>query len=610
VLKKVIFVGCFVVINMFATPVKEDIVTNIKQEFKTDFGVWDLKFNKDTLVLRFENINMLYPKGSSNISQSFKLILKDFVPRYVQILQPYESNIKKVEIEGFTSSENSHGNTKDEKYQKNLLLSQKRADRVLSFIETLDDEVLKENKNFIDEKFIAKGKSSSNLIFKENGEEDKIKSRRIEIAIKFFDDSSSLNSPTTSKSDGKKLYDYVQRLLIENPTLKKQLAILKSAKEDIEKSKAAFQPKLELNYSYTDYRHYSDGTALVKNNDQSRDITLQYNLFNGFKDREQLNITQSNYAVKGYQKEQIEEELIYSLVEAYITAQQITDINALSRKNYMDYMSWVEKEKIRFQNGITSLKDFRKIEARSINRFMNFEEDTKRYNDSITTLQKYLDFDDKDMKLFKSENPQSKYFGNVVLGLKDVAKYSPYIQEAQSNVNLYEQKMLKSKVNFYPVVDLVGKSSILDEAYITSSNDRTTREKSITVKAKINLYAGGADKADYQKKFYEYQQKLAKRDEVLRDVKYKLDLTYNKYFMLDSKQNFMGDLVKKREEEYVAANYDYKFAQIDANSLLDITDEVYQAKRQFIETKYNYILVKYEILKNLGLLKEYILGAI
>jgi len=197
VLKKVIFVGCFVVINMFATPVKEDIITNIKQEFKTDFGVWDLKFNKDTLVLRFENINMLYPKGSSNISQSFKLILKDFVPRYVQILQPYESNIKKVEIEGFTSSENSHGNTKDEKYQKNLLLSQKRADRVLSFIETLDDEVLKENKNFIDEKFVAKGNSSSNLIFKENEEEDEIKSRRIEIAITFVDDSSKLNSQTT-----------------------------------------------------------------------------------------------------------------------------------------------------------------------------------------------------------------------------------------------------------------------------------------------------------------------------------------------------------------------------------------------------------------------------
>lgn len=609
-LKRIILIGSLVVSTLVANPIKEDISKNIKKEFKSDFGVWDLKFNKDTLVLRFENINMLYSRGSSNISQSFGLILKDFIPRYVEILKAYESDIEKIEINGFTSSENSHGKTKDEKYQKNLVLSQKRANKVLSFIKTLDDAVIKENKDFIDEKFVAIGKSSSNLIIKTNGEEDKIKSRRIEIAIKFFNDSSSLNDIGEAKSAGKKLYDYVQRLLVENPTLKKQLAILKSAKEDITAAKASFKPKLEVNYSYTNYRKYKDWTALVKDYDQSRDITLQYNLFNGFKDKEQLNIARSNYITTGYTKKQIESELIYSLVEAYITAQQVMDINELSRQNYMDYMSWVEKEKIRFQNGVTSLKDFRKIEARSINRFMNFEEDTKRYNDAITTLQKYIDFDDKEMELFKSEDPQSKYFGNVILGLKDVEKYSPYIQEAKNNVNLYQQKMLKAKVNFYPVVDLIGKSSILDERYTKSTSNRTTRERSIALNAKINLYAGGADKADFQKKLYEYHQKIAKRDEVIRDTKYKLDLTYNKYFMFDSKKNFMGELVQKREDEYVAANYDYKFAKIDSNTLLDITDEVYQAKRQLIETKYSYILVKYEILKNLGLLKEYILGGI
>jgi len=609
-LKRIIFLGFFVVVSVFANPVNKDIAKNIKQEFKTDFGVWDLKFNKDTLVLRFANTNMLYSKGSSHISRSFKLILKDFMPRYVAILKPYESDIKKVAIDGFTSSENSHGKTKDEKYKKNLLLSQKRADGVLAFIKTLDNKVLQENKAFIDKKFVAIGKSSSHLIFKTNGEEDKIKSRRIEIAIQFFDDTLLEKSIATSKSEGKTLYDYVKRLLKENPTLKKQLAILKSTKEDIKTSKAAFRPKLDLNYSFKDYGDYDDGTSAKKTQDQSRDITLQYNLFNGFKDMEQLAITKANYISTGYVKDQVEEELIYSLVDAYITAQKITDMFALSRENYMSYMDWVGKEKIRFQNGLTSLKDFKKIQARSIDRFMNFEEDTKRYNDSITTLQRYLNFDDREMKLFKSENPQNKYFGNVVLGLQDVAKYSPYIQEAQSNVNLYQQKMLKAKVHFYPTVNLIGKNSVLDEKYTSPTPDATTKEASITVEAKINLYAGGADKANYQKKFYQYQQKVAKRDEVIRDTKYKLDLVYNKYFMLDSKKNFIGDLVKTREEEYVAANYDYKFAKIDANRLLDVKDSVYQAKRKFIETKYDFILVKYEILKNLGLLKAYILGEI
>lgn len=609
-MKKVFLVAILVVSTLFANPMKKEIFNSLHEEFQSDFGVWNVDLDNKDLSIRFENIGMLYAKGHFNIRKSFQLILKDFIPRYISILKKYDKDIDKVYINGYTSSENRRGKTAQEKYQYNLVLSQKRADGVLDFIKTFDKD-----KDFIANKFVAIGKSSSKLIYKENGEEDKLKSRRIEFKIKFLGDKnkveqSLLGGSTNPHNDLKTLYHYVQRLVKENPTLKKQLALLKSTKEDIEKSKAAFRPTLDLNYNYKKYLNYNYTKNPDKSNDQSVDLTLQYNLFNGFKDQDQLDISKSNYTTTKYTQEQVENDLIYSLIDAYVSIKKIKDVYKLSKENYKDYNVWVEKEKIRFQNGVISLRDFKKVEARAITRYMNFEEDTKNYNDSISKMQSYLNFDDQEIKFFKIENPQNKYFNNIDLGLKDIVKYSPYIKEAVNNITLYKLKMKAAKVTFYPNVNLIGKSSASDANYKDTTNDTTTIENSIVLEAKMNLYAGGADQADYQKKFFDYKQKVAKKDEVIRDTKYKLDLAYNKYFMLKSKIKSAKEVITTREDEYVAANYDFKFGKINANDLLDVTDEVYNAKKQYIKIKYDLILAKYEILKNLGLEKAYILGKI
>jgi outer membrane protein TolC/outer membrane protein OmpA-like peptidoglycan-associated protein len=630
-IKKIILVFFLLSAFLNGNPIQDEIIQKIEGEFKQDFVVWDVNFDKEKFVIRFENSNMLYKKGSSDISTSFEIILKDFIPRYIGLISPYEKSIEKIIISGHTSSENSMGKTNQEKYDRNLILSQERADKVLGYINSLNEYLTIDNKNFMKQKFESVGKSSSELIYFENGEEDKLKSRRIEIAIKLLVpthivDTNNTNTPskntdtnTTEDIDfnasksvvvGKTLNDYVQRLLKENQTIEQQNELINSLKQEIEVANAAFRPKVSLNGSYKNYFDYSDGIPLEKTNEFSRDISVQYNLFNGYKDKQEVEIAKSNLLTNQYTYEQIEDELIYSLAEAFITTQKVKDIYQLSRENYTYYLDWNERMNLKFESGLTTLRDFRKIEARTISRFMNFEEDTKRYNDTVSTMQSLLDFDDTEMKLFKTENPTSKYFNNVVLALNDVQLFSPYVKEAKNNAEMYWLKVEKAKVNHYPTVNLIGKKSILDERYTTSSGNKTTDDTSLTLELKFDLYSGEKDEADYQKKLHEYRQKVAQLNEVVRDVHYKLDLSFNKYYLLSTKNDFAKEAVQKREDEYVAANYDYKFAKLDANGLLDVTDSLYNAKREAIEAYYDFILVKYEILKNLGLIKEYFEGQI
>jgi adhesin transport system outer membrane protein len=312
------------------------------------------------------------------------------------------------------------------------------------------------------------------------------------------------------------------------------------------------------------------------------------------------------YQSSVYAKEQIENELIYSVAEAYLTLQRANEVYELSKKNYESYVAWEEKSKIKFQNGLLSLKDYSKIQARSISRYMNFEEDTKRYIDGITTMQRYLDFSDKEIEYFETPNIESEYFNNVKLSLSQSKLSSPFIKEANENIKLYKSQMEQAKVNFYPTIDLIALKSKQDETF-ESTSETETEETSLELKASLELYSGGKEQAEYDSKLMEYRQKIQKKEAVIKDVIYKVDLALNQMNLLSIKESFFNDLINKREEENVAANYDFKFGKIDENDLLDIVDSLYNAKRQYVENKYDLMIAKYKLLEQIGVVKQSIL---
>ena len=70
------------------------------------------------------------------------------------------------------------------------------------------------------------------------------------------------------------------------------------------------------------------------------------------------------------------------------------------------------------------------------------------------------------------------------------------------------------------------------------------------------------------------------------------------------KVDVLNDFIKAKEDAYVVANYDYKFNKIDSFGLLGIMDDLFNAKKQMIENKYQILNFKYKLLHDIGILKE------
>lgn len=158
-----------------------ELYNDLLNEFEDDLDEWGAELDED-LTFRFSREDLLFDRGETDLQPQFQNILSDFFPRYVRIIhQPkYRDDISEVRIEGHTSS--AWGDrSEDEAYILNMALSQERTREAASFL--LDLSEIDDVKPWVKTNLTANGLSSSRLVLTEDGEEDEVRSRRVEFRV-------------------------------------------------------------------------------------------------------------------------------------------------------------------------------------------------------------------------------------------------------------------------------------------------------------------------------------------------------------------------------------------------------------------------------------------
>jgi outer membrane protein OmpA-like peptidoglycan-associated protein len=163
---------------------RKDLYNDLYAEFKNDLDRWSATIDEETLSIRFKEPSVFFDSGKSTLKLQFKDILRDFFPRYVQLLyqEKYQENIEEIRIEGHTSSEWFLDNGAKDAYFLNMQLSQDRTRSVLEF--GLSEMPAGEKKVWARSKITANGLSSSKRILRNDASEDKEASRRVEFRVR------------------------------------------------------------------------------------------------------------------------------------------------------------------------------------------------------------------------------------------------------------------------------------------------------------------------------------------------------------------------------------------------------------------------------------------
>ena len=183
---------------------RADLAAKLSSEFEgTQFkerqfrSEWRGQLNDKTLSIYFKKP---FTQGDATVPGTFKKVLSDFFPRYIDILTKpeFKDGIEEIRIEGHTSSEWNQEVLLEQIYFENMELSQNRARNVLQYVLGINHSKVNQNKEWIKKNVTANGLSSSKLILFPNGTENKAASRRVEFRV-------------ITKSE--KLIDEIQELL-------------------------------------------------------------------------------------------------------------------------------------------------------------------------------------------------------------------------------------------------------------------------------------------------------------------------------------------------------------------------------------------------------------
>lgn len=139
---------------------KSNLHLALQKEFAKDLKQWNAELLGD-MTIRFNDPTVLFATGSAELRPSFKKVLAEFFPRYINLLtsSKYKTAVKEIRIEGHTSS--FWSGTSDEKtaYFHNMELSQARTRSTLEFL--LSQPMIAKHQDWLIAHVTANGLSSS-----------------------------------------------------------------------------------------------------------------------------------------------------------------------------------------------------------------------------------------------------------------------------------------------------------------------------------------------------------------------------------------------------------------------------------------------------------------
>lgn len=171
---------------------KQHLHDRLVNEFKGDTAKWKMVVGRD-LSMKFREPEVLFAQGSDELQPKFMEILDEFIPRYLEILltDSLRSRIREIRIEGHTDDLRMVKFGSDP-YLSNVLLSQKRAYNVLSYIRNMEsfENYTADQRKLLDFWFTANGLSYGKALDSKdryaalsNDSIDRAKSRRVEFRI-------------------------------------------------------------------------------------------------------------------------------------------------------------------------------------------------------------------------------------------------------------------------------------------------------------------------------------------------------------------------------------------------------------------------------------------
>ncbi len=376
-----------------------------------------------------------------------------------------------------------------------------------------------------------------------------------------------------------------QQAVLSNPEVLSRWHAFEAANSERSVASGAYLPRLDL-AAGAGHEKREDSIQHLNFNRNSTALTLTQMLYDGFATRNDVKRLDHARQVRLFELYDTSENVALEVVRAYSDVLRYRALVSMAEENYVRHRSVFEQIQRKAQAGVGRRVDLEQISGRVALAEANLLTETSNLHDVSARFQRLVGvLPGKDLEM-----PTALTNGmptDINAALIVATKHHPALLAAIENIRSADSSVRARRASYQPRFDFrlrADRGNNVDG--ISGSSNNNTAEVVMT----WNLFNGLSDQSRVRQYADQLNVAQDQRDKACRDVRQTLAIAYNDTRKLTEQLAYLDQHQLSIEKARDAYRKQFDIGQRSLLDLLDTENELFQAKRSYVNAEYDLMI--------------------
>lgn len=391
--------------------------------------------------------------------------------------------------------------------------------------------------------------------------------------------------PIFANAQVQTMKDSAQQAITTNPDVLAKWHAFQAANGERDVAFGGYLPHADLQAGAAHESHHEP--LLVDNfNSRSEALTLTQMLYDGFATANDVARLDHNRLARLYELYDVSESTTLDVVHAHLDVLRYRKLVALAEENYVQHRAVYDQIQSKAKAGVGRRVDLEQSAGRLALAEANLLTETSNLHDVSARFQRLVGVRPaKDM-----DEPVGLDKGlpaDIGNALKISNKTHPALLAAIEGIRAVDSEASARRASFQPRLDLR-----LNAQHGTNINSEigVTNDRTAQIVMTWNLFNGLSDRARLHQLADQINVTRDLRDKVCRDMRQNLEIAYNDKRKIAELLTYLDQHQLSIEKARDAYKQQFDIGQRTLLDLLDTENELFQAKRSFVEAQYDQLI--------------------
>jgi len=395
------------------------------------------------------------------------------------------------------------------------------------------------------------------------------------------------------------LEQVVQDTIQSNPEVLASYSSLKAAYYQDKSTLSRYLPSLVLTGDVGREHTDNDNRPSKRLNRKQARLELRQPLYRGGESTAESDRTEAEFMAASLRVKEVSENVSLEIVETYLNVLKAKELVLLAQENLDMHYKTQEKVNQRHEQGVGDKADIAQIKGRISRAEANLN---NARNELMDARSRYISLVGKLPISLTRPQTDDGYLPKTRSDAQQIAMANnPALLSTRYNVSSAEAQLKGRKSAYHPDIDFVLNGGRQKNVSGFDGNEEDARA---VIELNWNLFNGTRDMNESKTYKYRAEQAQMESNNTRRLIMERIDLIWGSYLRNQRNIELLRAYVVAAKDAERLYEAQFKVSRRSLLDLLDSANELFEARKSYLEAEYNLVQDEYKVIHAVGFLLE------